>query len=255
MTPKIFNRKKAKFRPVESLMKVRIETLETDLDFNIQGSTTGKQLFEQVTATLGLREVWFFGLQFKDAKNQVIWLDLNKPVSQSDNGLVFHLRAKFYPEDISEEVHQDITLRLFYLQVKEQILQDEIICPADQAVHLAACSLQASDGDYSEDLLKQGSFNVDSFLSRRVTSQYRLSAKDWEGKIIESWTQLNGMTERDAMLNYLKSCEELEMYGVSVSFYRIIHSIYYLVLQHSKQERQRSVLWSSQSRSKCLRTH
>ena len=31
------------------------------------------------------------------------------------NCLVY--RAKFYPEDVAEEIIQDITLRLFYLQV------------------------------------------------------------------------------------------------------------------------------------------
>ena len=29
----------------------------------------------------------------------------------------FKFRAKFYPEDVAEELIQDITLRLFYLQV------------------------------------------------------------------------------------------------------------------------------------------
>jgi len=212
---KIFNRKKTNARPIDSLIKVRIETLETELDFNIQSSTTGKQLFEQVAKTIGLREVWFFSLQFKDVNNQVSWLDLNKSVNQLGNNLEFQLRAKFYPEYIANEVHQDITLRLFYLQVKEQILQDEILCPVDQAILLAACSLQISDGDYSGDLLNQGSFDVYRLLSRRVTSQYRLSEKDWKGKIIKAWIKLNGMTQREAMLNYLKICEELEMYGIS----------------------------------------
>ena len=29
----------------------------------------------------------------------------------------FKFRAKFYPEDVAEELIQDITVRLFYLQV------------------------------------------------------------------------------------------------------------------------------------------
>ena len=31
-------------------------------------NTTGKQLFDQVVKTIGLREIWFFGLQYVDSK-------------------------------------------------------------------------------------------------------------------------------------------------------------------------------------------
>lgn len=36
---------------------------------------------------------------------------------KKENPLQFKFRAKFYPEDVAEEIIQDITLRLFYLQV------------------------------------------------------------------------------------------------------------------------------------------
>jgi len=38
-------------------------------------------------------------------------------VVKKENPLQFKFRAKFYPEDVAEELIQDITLRLFYLQV------------------------------------------------------------------------------------------------------------------------------------------
>ncbi len=50
---------------------------------------------------------------------------------------------KFYPEDITHELIQDITRRLFYLQVKQDILNMDIYCPPDTAAHLASLSLQA----------------------------------------------------------------------------------------------------------------
>lgn len=43
---------------------------------------------------------------------QVMSQDVKK-----ENPLQFKFRAKFYPEDVAEELIQDITLRLFYLQV------------------------------------------------------------------------------------------------------------------------------------------
>ncbi len=50
---------------------------------------------------------------------------------------------KFYPEDITHELIQDITRHLFYLQVKQDILNMDIYCPPDTAAHLASLSLQA----------------------------------------------------------------------------------------------------------------
>ena len=37
--------------------------MDAELEFAIQPNTTGKQLFDQVVKTIGLREIWFFGLQ------------------------------------------------------------------------------------------------------------------------------------------------------------------------------------------------
>lgn len=112
--------------------------------------------------TVGLREIWFFGLQYTDSKGYVTWLKLNKkvrdfssvtilqlaprnPINQSylrknfqrvcqkshvcvlqvtqqdvkkENTLQFKFRAKFFPEDVSEELIQEITQKLFFLQVR-----------------------------------------------------------------------------------------------------------------------------------------
>lgn len=57
--------------------------------------------------------------------------------------LEFYFVVKFYPEDITQELIQDITRHLFYLQVKHDILNMDIYCPPDTAAHLASLSLQA----------------------------------------------------------------------------------------------------------------
>lgn len=62
-------------------VNVRVTTMDAELEFAIQPSTTGKQLFDQVVKTIGLREIWFFGLQYVDSKGYTTWLKLNKKVS------------------------------------------------------------------------------------------------------------------------------------------------------------------------------
>ena len=103
-------------------VNVRVTTIDAELEFAIQPNTTGKQLFDQVVKTIGLREIWFFGLQYTDSKGYSTWLKLNKKVLSQDvkkeSPLQFKFRAKFYPEDVADELIQDITLRLFYLQVR-----------------------------------------------------------------------------------------------------------------------------------------
>ena len=85
-------------------------------------NASGKQLFEQVIKTIGLRELWYFGLSFIDNTGQETWLKLNKKVKDQDlpkdlDKLEFNFRAKFYPEDATDELIQDITVHLFFLQV------------------------------------------------------------------------------------------------------------------------------------------
>lgn len=63
-------------------VNVRVTTMDAELEFAIQPNTTGKQLFDQVVKTIGLREIWFFGLQYVDSKGYSTWLKLNKKVRE-----------------------------------------------------------------------------------------------------------------------------------------------------------------------------
>ena len=99
-----------------------MKTVDAELDFAIDSSITGKQLFDQIVKTIGLREIWFFGLLYVDSKGFPCWLNLKKKVLSQDfkkdshdskkssiRTLDFQLRVRFYPEDVSEELIQEIT--------------------------------------------------------------------------------------------------------------------------------------------------
>ena len=66
--------------PFHFQLNVRVTTMDAELEFAIQQTTTGKQLFDQVVKTIGLREVWFFGLQYTDSKGDLTWIKLYKKV-------------------------------------------------------------------------------------------------------------------------------------------------------------------------------
>ncbi|XP_076131133.1 moesin a [Alosa pseudoharengus] len=200
-------------------ISVRVTTMDAELEFAIQPNTTGKQLFDQVVKTIGLREVWFFGLQYQDTKGFSTWLKLNKKVTAQDvrkeSPLLFKFRAKFYPEDVSEELIQEATQRLFFLQVKEAILNDDIYCPPETAVLLASYAVQAKYADYNKDSHNPGYLSGDKLLPQRVLEQHKLNKEQWEERIQVWHEEHKGMLREDAMMEYLKIAQDLEMYGVN----------------------------------------
>lgn len=200
-------------------VNVRVTTMDAELEFSIQHTTTGKQLFDQVVKTIGLREIWYFGLQYKDTKNLVTWLKLNKKVLSQDimkeAPLQFKFRAKYYPEDVSEEIIQDITLRMFFLQVKEAILIEEIYCPPETCVLLASYATQAKYGDYNSEVHSKGFLTNDKLLPRKVIDQYEYSEAEWHDRIVHWYQEHVGMLREEAMMEYLKIAQDLEMYGVN----------------------------------------
>ncbi|XP_030054285.1 ezrin [Microcaecilia unicolor] len=200
-------------------INVRVTTMDAELEFAIQPNTTGKQLFDQVVKTVGLREVWYFGLQYTDTKGFLTWLKLDKKVSaqeiKKDTALQFKFRAKFFPEDVPEELIQDITQKLFFLQIKEGILSDEIYCPPETSVLLASYAVQAKYGDYIKDTHNPGYLGTDRLLPQRVLDQHKLSREQWEERIQVWHAEHQGMLKEEAMLEYLKIAQDLEMYGIN----------------------------------------
>ncbi|EDX17451.1 GD16093 [Drosophila simulans] len=241
-------------------LNVRVTTMDAELEFAIQSTTTGKQLFDQVVKTIGLREVWFFGLQYTDSKGDSTWIKLyKKPESpaiktikylkrvkkyvdkktadsngvnhsetseedddaddmhdvKKENPLQFRFRAKFYPEDVADELIQDIILRLFYLQVKNAILTDEIYCPPETSVLLASYAVQARHGDHNKTTHTAGFLANDRLLPQRVIDQHKMSKDEWEQSIMTWWQEHRSMLREDAMMEYLKIAQDLEMYGVN----------------------------------------
>lgn len=60
---------------------VRIVTLDAELEFSLPCKATGRDLFDFVCQAIGLRETWYFGLQYVDSKKYAAWLKMDKKVS------------------------------------------------------------------------------------------------------------------------------------------------------------------------------
>ncbi|KAK3587344.1 hypothetical protein CHS0354_036510 [Potamilus streckersoni] len=198
---------------------VRITTMDAELEFNIDQKAYGKDLFELVCKTIGLRETWYFGLQFVDSKGYISWLKFDKKVLDQDvpkeSPVPFLFLAKFYPEDVSEELVQEITQHLFFLQVKQSILNMDIYCPPEASVLLASYAVQAKYGDYDEGTYEPGMLASEDLLPQRVIDQYQMTPEMWEDRIKVWYADHRGMSRDEAEMEYLKIAQDLEMYCVN----------------------------------------
>jgi len=200
-------------------INVRVATMDAELEFAIQPNTTGKQLFDQVVKTIGLREIWFFGLQYVDTKGYTTWLKLTKKVTTQDvkkeAPLQFKFRAKFFPEDVGGELIQEVTQRLIFLQVKDAVLTEAVYCPPETSVLLGSYAVQVKYGDMRPEQHRKGFLQNDRLLPERVYTQHQMSKEQWEERIMSWWGEHKDMLREDAMMEYLKIAQDLEMYGVN----------------------------------------
>ncbi|KAG7224608.1 hypothetical protein INR49_011361, partial [Caranx melampygus] len=85
--------------------KVKVITMDAEMEFSCEVKWKGKDLFDLVCRTVGLRETWFFGLRYT-VKDTYAWLKQEK-------------------------------------RVKKQILDEEIFCSPEASVLLASYAVQA----------------------------------------------------------------------------------------------------------------
>ena len=106
-------------------------------------------------------------------------------------------------------LHQEVTQRLFFLQIKESIIGEEYYCPPETAVLLASYGVQARYGDYTpqyhlpgylaqEDLLPNRLVHTDTSIlalifCARIYEQHKLTKADWEERIAKWHGDHRGM--------------------------------------------------------------
>lgn len=134
--------------------------------------------------------------------------------------------AKFFPENVNEELVQKITQHLFFLQVKQGILSMDIYCAPEASVLLASYAVQATYGDYDETSYQPGMLAIDKLLPQRVIDQYQMTPEMWVERIKIWYSDHRGMTRDEAEMEYLKIAQDLDMYGVN----------YFLITNKKKSE-------------------
>eukprot|EP00731_Ephydatia_muelleri_P035131 Em0099g3a len=205
-------------------INVRVTTMDAELEFAIQQSTTGKQLFDQVkkkkrngvNKTMGVFDLnglkygWDieFILMFTWEGRARLWFRTYARRLLFSSSFV----SSSFPEDVQDELIQEITQKLFYLQVREAILTEEIYCPPERLSCYASYAVQAKYGDYKQDFTSLVSLpTIDYCLRGHGTAQADQGAG--EERIATWYQEHKTILREDAMMEYLKIAQDLEMYG------------------------------------------
>ena len=65
--------------------------------------------------------------------------------------------------------------------MKQDILSENVYCPAEKAVLLASFAAQSKFGDH--DQMEAGYLANEKFLPPKILSQHKLSMEEWEEKV------------------------------------------------------------------------
>ena len=86
---------------------------------------------------------------------------------------------------------------------------------------LASYATQVKFADYDAELHPPGYLANEKLLSKKIIDQHKLSMEEWELKISAFHQQHRGTSKDEAMLEYLKIAQDLEMFGVT--YYPVVN--------------------------------
>ena len=99
-------------------------------------------------------------------------------------------------------------------------MAERLFCSSDKCVLLASYAAQVKFGDH-DDNKNEGYLANENLLPSGVIAKHSLSREEWETKVESFHKNHLGLTKEEAMMEYLKLIQDLEMYGTS--YYPVVN--------------------------------
>ncbi|CAG7731848.1 unnamed protein product [Allacma fusca] len=192
------------------LVLARVHLLDgTPVDESIDRKAKGQELLDKVCDRINLLEKDYFGLNFKDRHGYIVWLENDKRISKQlkNDPWELNFQVKFYPPEPTQ-LQEDITRYHLCLQVRNDILREELPCSFVTHALLGSYLVQSELGDYDPAEHRQDYLREFRFAPQQTP--------ELEAKVMELHKTHKGQTPAEAELNYLENAKKLAMYGVDL---------------------------------------
>lgn len=195
---------------------VRVQLLDnTIMECTLTVENTGIDCLNAVANRLELKEVQYFGLQYYNKQMAIRWVELDKPlkkqVDKNAQDPTLFFRVMYYVANF-ELLQQEITRYLFYLQLKNNVIDGCLPRSPEEAIELASYMLQAEFGDYNPEVHTVQYFR-DFILFPEVMAPNEEILDSLTRETLNFHQKHRGLTPPDAEFNYILKVIHLEGYG------------------------------------------
>ncbi|KAG5450947.1 hypothetical protein CSKR_105297 [Clonorchis sinensis] len=196
----------------DGVIEIAVTFLDDSVEvFKLQGTSTGRDLFQLVIRKLGLLESQYFDLAFLDMEENHCWLDHGKGLAKlarnlNSTSLEFVFSVKYYvphPHLLAD----DYARYLFAAQIKRDFFRGMLHSNRNTSLLLAAFIVQSELGDYKESDCK-------SYAYLRKHHHLRAAPDSYLMRVMELHQSLIGLTKSEADYRLLDAARKVELYGV-----------------------------------------
>mmetsp|Transcript_108153 Transcript_108153/g.150912 ORF Transcript_108153/g.150912 Transcript_108153/m.150912 type:complete len:383 (-) Transcript_108153:166-1314(-) len=200
--------------------RIQVFYVEGSELMDITSKMTGQDLLEKMCSVLNMPPITLFSFAYRDKKDFEAFLKLDKKIMAQDlnkkqTPITLDFKAKFFPESVNDELTDAVVQRLFWKQIKNGVVNNDIYCPPELCVLFAAQSMQADHGDYDASKHGPGTVIVANQLPQRVIDQHGLTVEQWEDRVTNAWIGQQGIAPATAIMDYLNIAQDLEQYGIT----------------------------------------
>ncbi|KAL3319268.1 DEAD (Asp-Glu-Ala-Asp) box helicase 1, partial [Cichlidogyrus casuarinus] len=173
----------------------------------------GQQLFDAVCNHLELLESQFFGLAYRDKKNNWHWLKMDKMISkqiEKSSDWQFEFQVRFYPYDI-ESIREYLTRYYLCLQVRQDIVSGQLPCSFYVYALLGGYIVQSEAGDHNP----REHIGIEYIRDHPFAPQ-GLQTQEMLTQIVAFHKRNRGQAPEEADRHFLNNARRLALYGVDM---------------------------------------